>query len=378
MKSETLRIAYIVYQFDTGGLEHCVARLVNHLDPEHFEPMIVSLTSLGEAKSWIASSETKVVALDKPIGNSFSVIHGLTRLLRENQIDLVHSHGWGTIWETIIAKRCAGVKTHVHAERGTVFEPHQLQSWRHPIRARAMKIALGRADSVISVADATRHTVSELTSFPREQIQVIPNGVDAPTAGNCHAVKRFLGIDPDTMVIGTIGRLSDVKQFDRLISAFQIVREQLPHVNLLIVGDGPRRASLERHANALGVAPFVHFAGNQNDVGSWLSCMDVYVNSSRSEGMSQAVLEALSLGIPCVVTDVGDHANVIGQAGCECGMVVPPECSEALSRAVVQMLQDDAMRDQFSVAAKANFKHNYGVGRMVRDYESLYGRVCSR
>ena len=113
-----VRIAFVVHTFDMGGLERCVARLVNRLDPARFEPMIVCMDRNGDAAGWLQRPDVPIVELRKRAGNDPAVIRRLAKTLRENRIDVVHSHNWGTLLETVLARRWAKTAYHGHAEHG--------------------------------------------------------------------------------------------------------------------------------------------------------------------------------------------------------------------------------------------------------------------
>ena len=135
---------------------------------------------------------------------------------------------------------------------------------------------------------------------PRRKIRLIFNGIDTALFREpCDpdAIRQELGISPGSPVIGTVGRLSEIRQ-DVLIRAFARIREQLPTSHLILVGDGPLRQSLRELAAGLGLDAYVHFVGFRPHSAPYLRAMDVFALTSRSEGMPQAVLEAQVVGVP--------------------------------------------------------------------------------
>jgi glycosyltransferase involved in cell wall biosynthesis len=214
-----------------------------------------------------------------------------------------------------------------------------------------------------------------VSGLPRQRIHVIPNGVEPPKVddydGSRRQIRQRLGIDTDTVLFGSVGRLADVKNFDGLLKAIAAAQQSPRKFHVVLVGDGPSRKSLEEQLRVLRLGDRVHFAGHQDEVGQWLAAMDVYINCSHSEGLSQGVLEALSMGIPLIVTDVGDHLHVVRGAE-PCGLVVPRGDTAALANAIEQMANDLDLRRATGAGARERYCSAYSLPSMVRAYTELY------
>ena len=374
----TLRIAYVVHTFDMGGIERCVARLVNHLDRSQFEPVVICLDRNGDAAGWIESDEVPIIELHKRAGNDPRLIGRLSRVLRKNRIDLVHSHNWGTLLETVLARKWARTPRHVHAEHGMELNDLQVVNWRRTLRDQALKWGMRRVDAVVTVAQWVRDRLAQKCGLERGQIEIVPNGVEALTVANPRherlRLRRMLGIPDSAMVAGSIGRLAPVKNFGMVIDAVEkLVRRQLD-LHLILVGDGPELSFLKTRLENSSMAQRVHFVGWQTDTGPWLAAMDVYVNSSLSEAMSLSVLEAMGAGLSLAVTDVGENARLVdGEA--PCGIVVPSGDAQSLANAMHRLLSHSELRDEYSRSARQRFSDNYRVTHMVKRYETLYAAL---
>jgi len=130
----------------------------------------------------------------------------------------------------------------------------------------------------------------------------------------------------------------------------------------------------QRRQKAAGVADRVHFPGHCTEVERYYAAMDVYVNCSLSEGLSQSLIEALSAGLPLVVTDVGDSRHV-ADGECPCGVVVPSGAASELAGVLLTLLQDDSRRQRFSASARQRFEQDYALERMVAKHASVYCAV---
>jgi L-malate glycosyltransferase len=196
---------------------------------------------------------------------------------------------------------------------------------------------------------------------------VVTMGTRAVTFFREHGVStRFEvvsgGIDPERFAAQTgdvqpaydlilVGRLVEIKRVDIFLHALRRVADRIPTVRAVIVGDGPLRPALERLSNELGLADRVTFAGQRQDVGALLRQSRVFVLTSDSEGLSLSLMEAMTCGLPAVVTDVGDLADLV-QQGVN-GYLVPPRASAMIADAIVELLADPALLNRYSAAARA-------------------------
>lgn len=372
-----LNLAYVVYRFDVGGLERCVARLCEHLDRERFRPIVVCLERSGAAAGWITREDVEIVELHKKPRNDLGVIRRLARVLKEKRIDVVHSHNWGTLIETTLARRRAGVPVHVHTEHGQGLH-EGLRGAKQWLRGRARRWAFQRASAVAVCAESVRPLIHQQCGFPQERMLFLANGVEKPAAGtdNAATLRGQLRLNADAMVIGSVGRLVAVKDFALAIEAIAQLVSKGRDVHLVLVGDGPEEANLREQASRLQLSDHVHLIGRQEDVGDWLALMDVYVNSSRSEAMSMGVLEAMAAGLPMVVTDAGDNAALV-DGETPCGRVVPPQDAVSLATAIAELLDDGGRRETMSEYARRCYQARYSITRMTEQHAALYERLLS-
>ena len=375
---DRVKVAYIVYGFQMGGLERCVAHFVNHLDRNRFQPLIVCLGENGSAQEWITTSDVEIVALQKREGNDLRVVKRLAEVLRSRSVDVVHSHNWGTLVETVLARRWAKVPGHLHAEHGQELDAMKIRGMKKRLRGIVRRWALSQADTVVVCADSVRDRVAEQCGFPHNRMQFIPNGVDRPrsvAASSQRAViRQQLGIQPSDIVIGSLSRLVPVKNFPTAIESISLAVRQDQRLHLILVGEGPETENLRICASSAGVAKHVHFVGRQDNVADWLETMDIYLNSSISEAMNMAILEAMSAGVPVIATDVGDNAALLN-ADDSCGLIVPAANAKRMSKAILQLSGDEEMRTSISRQASARYDALFTRDRMVKAYSDAYQEI---
>jgi len=201
------------------------------------------------------------------------------------------------------------------------------------------------------------------------RVLVVPNGVPDP-------LEERHGQPPARdggQRIGSVGRLSIEKGMDVLVRAFALVAREVPHSELVIVGDGAEREALEALTKELSLTDHVQFLGQRADVWDQLARLDVFVLPSRSEGMPMALLEAMATALPVVSTAVGGipEALVDGRNG----LLVPAEDPKALAVAIVRVLGDRSLAERLGQAARSTFEQRYELSRMVEAYEACMGLV---
>jgi glycosyltransferase involved in cell wall biosynthesis len=200
----------------------------------------------------------------------------------------------------------------------------------------------------------------------------IPNGVD---------VARYVPVNGATSPDGRartvvcVSRLVYTKGVDVLLRAWPAVHAQVPDARLIIVGTGPLRDQLERYAETVSIASVVEFAGAQSDVSAYLYRGSVAVLPSRFEGMPNAVLEAMACGLPCVATRVSGSEDII-QPGVN-GLLVEPEDYQGLARALLILLQNPTLAQEYGRAARVTVEQQYSLPQITDRYVALYTMLAN-
>jgi sugar transferase (PEP-CTERM/EpsH1 system associated) len=365
--AKKIRIAHLIYSFEIGGLEKGIATVVKNASPQ-FEHVILCLTTSGKSESLLPTN-TQVVELHKPPGNSPLFLLKLTRVLKSLGPDIVHTRNWSGM-DGIIAARVVGIRAVVHGEHGWgMDDPEGLLLKRVLIRR------------------FLAHWVSEYTCVSkqianwlcndvrvRKPVTQIYNGVDVEKyrPGNSGTrIRAELGITAHVPLIGVVGRLDPIKDHPTLFRAFEIVRTVLPEARLLVVGDGPERKRLENQAG-----DGVIFLGNRSDVPEILRAFDLFVLPSLNEGISNTILEAMATGIPVVVTRVGGNPEIVEDE--RTGVLVKPGDFQSMASAIVRYLQHPDLRAKHGEAGRQSVLKRFSIEAMVRSYEAVYQRLDRR
>jgi len=214
---------------------------------------------------------------------------------------------------------------------------------------------------------------------PAWKVRVIPNGIDAAPFRedrDCGELRRSLGIPAAAPVIGTVGRLSEIKRQDLMIRAFAEAIRRVPDAHLLLVGDGPLRESLQTLADELGLSRRVHLVGYQDRPERYLQVMDIFALTSRSEGMPLAVLEAWAAARPVVASRVGGLPEMVEDG--RTGILVPSGDQTALANTLIALATNPELRRQMGGAGRHEVESRFDVGTMAENYARHYRELLGR
>ncbi len=292
-----------------------------------------------------------------------SAVARLARLVRKEDVGLVHTHSSVDGWVGGLAARIARVPV-VRTRHVSIR-----------IRRRLNPVYRWLADRVITSGEAIRSIVVA-SGVPAARVVAVPAGVDLAEmdrAGKApDALRRSLGLARP--VIGSVAMFRGSKGHAHLLDAFAVVRERWPTARLLLVGDGIRRRWVEGLARERGLGDAVVFTGFRSDVPDLLRIMDCFVlASTRTEGVPQSLLQAFAARVPAVASSVGGIPEVVTDK--ETGILVAPEDAAALARGIEAVLDDPAGAAERAAAARRlveeRFSHAISVGRLLAIYESL-------
>ncbi len=364
---EKLNIVLLCQSLATGGLEQMVVNLAAGLDRERYQRTIGCIERREDLVEQAQSQGVEVFFLDKGPGVKPGAVWTLSRILRKRKTDILHTHNAGSLLYGVPAGKLAGVPSIVHTEHGRLIGETER------VRANRGERWLSRwANEVAAVSEPTREVYSRITGIPLGRIKVVGNGVD---------IKRYqkpadarlreqLGIRAGDYVLGIVARLSPEKDHALLFRAFDKVLATVKNLRLLVIGDGPERANLEKLAEQLRIDHKVAFAGFRKDIPDLLALLDLFVLCSRTEGMPLTLLEAMAAGKAIVCSSVGGIPGIL-ESGVN-GLLIPPEDEARLATALQSLIQDRSLAMRFGKQARRDAEQKYSIEKMVGDYEALY------
>ncbi len=209
------------------------------------------------------------------------------------------------------------------------------------------------------------------------RLRLIPNGVDAPVSSEAGraAMARRLGLREGDAVVGALSRLEPEKGIDVLVDAAAELAARVPSLRVVIAGSGSQETKLRQRIAARGLGDRVSLVGFVSEVGDFLSCLDVYVQPSRSESSPLSVVEAMAMSLPVVASRVGGVPEQVGQR--QTGLLVPPDDPKALAEAIEAILADAALRRQMGVAAQQKHAAHFSLRTMVDGMSAIYDEAMA-
>ncbi len=336
-------VAHLIYALRTGGLENILVTLINELPAERFRHVVFCLTTYDEEyrRTQIRRTDCEVIALHKRPGTDLGMLWRLAGHLRRLKPDVFHSHNLGPM-EGQWAAALAGVPRRVHTEHGRDTYDLDGTNWKYNLFRRATRPLIHQYTAVSK--DLAKWLVETVGARP-ERVRQIYTGIDTerfcpgPKLREIEGAPAGFFSDEGTFVIGTVGRLAEVKDQGTLIEAFALLRPQEnPRLRLMIVGEGPMRGKLEGLIAQHRLEGRVWLAGNRTDIPQLLRQMDLYALPSTVEGISISILEAMATGLPVVATAVGGNPEIV-TAG-KTGVLVPVGDAGRLAEAIGGLVAD--------------------------------------
>ncbi len=366
------RLLHVVDGLDTGGLERFVCDLALS---QHAAGQSVAVFSLNRTDGFRAELEAggvEVIQGDKRGGFDRALILRLRVLVRERGIELVHTHNFVPNYYAalaVVGLRCALVNT-CH-NMGTRLAQRRLR-W-------LFRLSLLRTARIATVGEAARAHLVGAGLLPAARTLALDNGIPVQRFARGEraraAARDVLGVAVDAPVLGCVGRLVALKNHALLIGLLPALRARFAGLQLVLIGDGPLRAELEEQVRTLGLGDCVHFAGDRSNVAQLLCAFDVFVQPSRTEGLSIALLEASAAGCAIVASRVGGNPEIVAEG--ERGRLFESEDAAGLQAVLAELLADAAQRRRLGDAARAWAEREVGIERARERYAALYAQALS-
>lgn len=367
-----IKVLHLLHKLSCGGMENGVVNLVNGMEYDRFLNVICSLTTSDEYQNRIIFERRNIYNLKKKDGNDLTIPFKIAAVIRKENIDIVHSRGWGTYLEGIVAAKllCKKIKF-VFSFHGKTIQELQHMPER---RLFAQKLMSVFTDSILTLSEQMAQDYASMINITRERIRVIYNGVDtdiftSDRSGSAK-LKRDLNIGENDFVVGFVGRIDPVKDIKTLIDAVYLVRPTIKNIKIVIIGEGSEKKILEDYVMNKGMGDCVIFTGQRDDIPAFLNMMDIYAQSSLYEGMSNTIIEAMACRCAVIATNAGGNPELI-KHGID-GILFQPRNADELSGYIQQLYKDSIKRNFLAERAYEKAKGQFSLASMVRSYEKLY------
>ena len=351
-----MKIVHITDSMEMGGAEKLISLLCRAQRRRGHDPSVHCLYRVGVLGEQLRAEGFTVTSCEAE--TTAGRCRNVYRQLQQCRPDVAHCHNATATILGAIPARLAGAKCVIATRHGLVSPPYRMQL--------ELKFALASrcCDAIVAVCEQTRHNLLGAPLASRSKIVRVYNAIEA---------LRFDGApspEKSGFTLLHIARLSPPKDQETLVRAFALARAGNPDLHLWIVGDGPLRSKIESLVKELGLGRSLTLFGEQAYVAPFFAAADLFVMSSITEGLPLSLLEAMSAGLPAVVTDIGGMAEVARLS--EAVTVAPPSDPEALANAIRRVVQSRRDLPRLRDAARRCYAANFTMERMVNDYMCLY------
>ena len=379
--SNRITIIHLITELNMGGAEQMLHKLVTRMDRNRFRCIVVSMTDRGPIGEKIMAEGIQVISLGMSPGRpSLSGLAKFFHLLKKESGDIIQTWLYHADLLGLIVGRLAGIKRIVWGIRCSNMH---LRNYR-PLTAMTVRLggALSSLADAIVVNSEKGMDVHRRRGYSTERMIFIPNGFETdrfhPDVPARDWLLNRLGLPKDVILIGLVARFDSMKDQKTFLKAAFILTERDESVHFVMVGRGIEQHNKEL-ISLLGVNHLktrVHLLGLRHDISRIIAGLDIATSSSAfGEGFSNTIGEAMSCGVPCVVTDVGDSSQIVGDTG----IVVPPRDSEAMAEAWLKLLRmgkekRKAMGDQ----ARLRIVENFELRKIVKRFEAFYQMIAEK
>lgn len=368
-------ICHPVYQMGRGGLEQQLLRVLGQLNDDRFRHVLVVRGANPLACLDVDELGKNIcVIVDASEGPDRRWSRRLAAILREEKVDALHVRGLTMLRDAVAAAGKAGIPAafsfHGFERRGRQFGG---------IRRRLIRSALGRCDARWAVSRAAATAVAEELGVEPESFEILPNGVDTATYRSTlrrFTIRRQFDLPPDRLILACVGNLKPVKGHAILLQALRSLAPLAGRITVVLVGRDYLEGRLQAQA-ARDLAEFdIRFVGERETALPWLQAADLFVLPSLFEGSSNALLEAMSVGLPVIATAIGGTTEVVEHG--KTGLLTPPGDAVELASAVRYLVEDAECRDRLGGAARRSIESRYALQDTATLYAKQYLRLAGR
>jgi len=383
---QKVRLTQVITRLIVGGAQETAIETCKYINSSRFDAGIISGPQTGpegELISAVQKSDIPLTIIDELVREpawkkDFAALGKLIRLFRASKPHIVHTnsskagilgrwaakfanvpvivhtvHGWGhTTHKTALSRMLF-----TFLERATAPITDRLIVVSHLNAERGLQDGIGKKDQYITI-----HSSIDLDPF-----------LQCP--GDSRPLKQNLGINPDALLVGTVGRLSKQKNPLDFVRVAEQVKKHVPEAQFIFVGDGPLRAETEQLVAQSNFSQDVFLPGIRNDIPALLNCMDVFIMTSLWEGLPRVIPQAMATGRPVVANAVDGVCEIIQEG--ENGFLIPPRDTSLMAQRIVRLLQDASQRKKMGETGRRTATTGFSVWDMISRLETLYEELLT-
>ncbi|MGB9715901.1 MAG: glycosyltransferase [Thermodesulfovibrionales bacterium] len=370
--NKRIRILEIYTNSNIGGVQQHILSLLKEYNREIVSPLFCCFGKKGEIGVEIEKLGIDCIFLDRPKYKRFSlsIIIDLYNLMKKKEINVVKTHNYYANLYGRLSALMAGVPVKIASVQ---IDYHRKD--KSIIRRIVNNLLSKITDKVVAISESVKMDILKYDHVPEDKVTVIYNGIDGDRFSGIekNLIRSELGISPETLVIGTVGRLVFQKGHQYLLEAISKLKGRIPRLMLLIVGDGRLKDELKDYAKALNISQDVLFLGNRRDIPEILSAIDIFVFPSLWEGLGMALIEAMAAGKPIIATDIPPIREIVNSE--KVGILVPPKNSNAIADSIEFLFHNKNFAENLSNAARERVFTTFHIKTTARQYTELFENI---
>lgn len=347
-------------------MENVLAKIINALDARRYKHVIVTVSKDLSLSENILTQNTVFHCLKgSSVPERLIELHAV---VKEEGINLLHARGWPLMLEGGILSLFLQIPS-VYSFHG---KTHNWVLSYSKLRRLVEMVSVRMYDAIVTLTPAMKTDLMETLKLSTSRVRLIANGTPEIQLGTEEREKARceLGIDAAAFVVGFAGRFDPVKDLDTVVKGFTRFAAQTPNSRLVLVGDGPCADRLRTQVQECAIGDKVIFTGFSDKVQQVMQAFDVYLQTSLYEGLSNTILEALSVGLPVVCTDVGGNSDIIENG--KNGFLIAQRDVEACSASLTELFRSPELRRRMGEKNLEKHKDRYSLQSMTRLYDELY------
>ncbi|MBB6285316.1 glycosyltransferase family 4 protein [Geobacillus subterraneus] len=368
------RLIHLITGLNAGGAEMMLYNLLSKINREKFDVKVISLTDVGPVGEKIKKLRVPVMGLGMKRGvpNPFFLLK-LAMILKKEKPDILQTWMYHSDLLGLLAGKLAGTHRIVWGIHHSNLNPESNKKLTIKVAQMCARLS-GMTDKIVCCSESSFNVHSKI-GYNSEKMVVIPNGFDIgrflPDVIAKKRLKDELSISENSYIIGLVARWDPLKDHYNFVQAAKIVAVNVPNVHFVLCGDDitTQNKTLISWIKEANVEQSFHLLGRREDVNKIMPAFDLLVSSSKGEAFSNVLGEAMACEVPCVVTDVGDSAYIVGDTG----FVVPPEKPDLLAEAIIQFLNlSKNEREHLGKLARERVQNYFSLDLIVKKYEEVY------
>ena len=369
------RVVLLIPTLDRSGAEKQFTLLATRLPQTEFDVTAVALTRGGPYADELKSAGIPLTVIGKRSKFDPFTFWRLRAELQRLQPDILHTWLFAA---NSYGRLCSGIIP----QAKIVVSERCVDSWKMGWQLWLDRRLIAKTDRLVGNSKSVVDFYREL-GVPSDKLVCIPNGIDLPpqvdeTADQSarEVMLQELKLPPDAYVAGYVGRLAKQKRVEDLIWAVETLRQIRPKLYLVIVGEGPERERLENFARDVGCLDHVRFLGHREDASRWLRLFDVFCLASSFEGMSNSLMEAMSMGKPVIVSDIPANRELVVQT--QTGFLPKLADTVGFMQFLRQLIDEPGLGAELGKAGRERIQQFFGITRMVDAYAEVYRNVLGK